>query len=680
VRVLILSIFLTAGLGLVPTPVAAGSEKVPVIVRGSFGPASAGAAVDAAGGSVRLALPIVDGVAADVPSDALDELGSDPRVAGVAADAEVQMQHYGHEEKCKGKTGKALRRCKRRVHEAAAKAQRIQRVVNADKVWGEGNKGQGSTVAVLDTGIYSLHPDLGERVVHCEDFSGEFEGALAADAPVETKGGLCSDPFGHGSFMAGLIAGDGASSYGRYSGIAPKAEIVSIKVAGYDGSTDISKILAGIQWVVSHKDAHGIDVLNLSLGSDSAQDRGLSPLNYAVEEAWAAGIVVVVSAGNDGDDPQTMMKPGDDPWVITVGSSNDEGTVPVGDDKVPVFSSRGETRSQPGLGKPDVVSPGVHTVSLRSPGSAIDKKFGDVAAIGRHYFRGTGTSMSTATVSGIAALLLTADPSLTPDEVKCRLMESARPLADGPLAAGRGVVDAYGAIHLADCEGYEQEHPRGTGLGLLDADRGSVDVFLQTALEDPTEVPSVGECAALQDPSSEPLPTPLPSISLTPLPTPLPSISLTPLPTALPSLTPLPTALPSLTPLPTPLPSVSLLPTPSPLGVPLPTPLPSVSLPPLPLPPDDDSCDVLPWATIDFATTEWTPETWEASSWKEHDWAGTAWEASSWKATTWDASSWKGTGWNNVDWDASSWKGTDWDASSWKASSWKSSWYAAAWD
>ena len=661
VRVLIATTLLAMGFGLVSAPVATATDLVPVIVRGSGGPSSAQAAVEAAGGSVRLALPIVDGVAADVPSDALDELGSDPRVAGVTADAEVRMQHYGHEQECAGKKGEKLRRCKKRVHAAAAEAQRIQRVVRADKVWAGGNKGEGSTVAVLDTGVYSLHKDLGARVVHCEDFSGEFEGALAADAPVETKGGLCSDPFGHGSFMAGLIAGNGASSYGKYSGVAPKAKIVSIKVAGYDGSTDISKILAGIQWVVSHKDAHGIDVLNLSLGSDSAQDRGLSPLNYAVEEAWAAGIVVVVSAGNDGDDPATMMKPGDDPWVITVGSSNDEGTVPVDDDKVPVFSSRGQTRSgTPLIDKPDVVSPGVHTVSLRSPGSAIDKKFGDVAAIGRHYFRGTGTSMSTATVSGIAALLLTADPSLTPDEVKCRLMESARPLADGPLAAGRGVVDAYGAIHLADCEGYEQELPRGTGLGFLDADRGSVDVWLKTALEDPAEVLSVGECAALQDPSTDPLPTPLPSVSLTPLPTALPS--LTPLPTALPSV--------SLPPLPTPSPSVSL--------TPLPTALP-LGLPPLPLP-DEDSCDVLPWATINFATTEWTPATWEASSWKDHDWAGTAWKASSWKATEWDASSWKGTAWDEPDWDASSWKGTDWDSVEWDASSWKSRWYAAAWD
>jgi serine protease AprX len=199
--------------------------------------------------------------------------------------------------------------------------------------------------------------------------------------------------------------------------------------------------------------------------------------------------------------------------------------------------------------------------------------------------------------------MLTADPSLTPDQVKSRLLESARPIAEtSELAAGKGIVDAYGAVHCGGCADVDQGVPAANGLGLLDADRGSVDVFIQTTLQDPTEVPSVGEFAALLDP----LPGPLP-----------------------------------------------------PLGNP---------------------GELLPWLSAGFATTEWTPETWNASSWKNRDWAGTAWEASSWKATEWDASSWKGTEWDNADWDASSWKGTDWDASSWKASSWKSSWYAAGWD
>ena len=554
-------------------------------------------------------LPIVDGVAAEVPAGRMADLESDARVAGVASNSEVTMQHYGHEAKCKGKKGKALRRCKKRAHQAAAEAQRIQRVVRADKLWAEGNKGQGKgnqklRVAVLDTGIYSLHPDLGDRVVHCEDFSGEFEKPPAAGAPVEVEGPdsddplehLCSDPFGHGSFMAGLIGGNGTASDGKYSGVAPRAELVSVKVAGYDGSTDISKILAGIQWVVSHSELYGIRVLNLSLGSDSAEDRGFSPLNYAVQEAWAANIVVVVSAGNDGDDPKTMMKPGDDPLVITVGSSNDEGTVKVSDDRVPVFSSRGETRSQPFLSKPDLVSPGVHTVSLRSPGSAIDNKFGASAAIGKRYFRGTGTSMSTATVSGIVALMLTDDPTLTPDQVKSRLKDSARSISseEGPLDAGNGVVDAYGAVHCGGCVDEVQEPPGSNGLGLLDLDRVSGDkdeVFIQTTLANPTQVLADGEFAALLDPDALPVGNP---------------------------------------------------------GL------------------------LLPWLTTGFGTTDWTPESWEASSWKNHDWAGTAWEASSWKATEWDASSWKGTEWENADWDASSWKGTDWDASSWKASSWKS--------
>jgi hypothetical protein len=218
--------------------------------------------------------------------------------------------------------------------------------------------------------------------------------------------------------------------------------------------------------------------------------------------------------------------------------------------------------------------------------------------------------MSTATVSGIVALMLTADPSLTPDEVKSRLLESARPIDDtDPNAAGHGIVDAFGAVHCTGCPETNQGPPGATGLGLLDADRGSVDVYIQTVLDNPSEVLSGGELAALSDPSLIP-PPPLP-----------------------------------------------------------------------PLPPLGNPGALLPWLSVNYATTpSWTPDSWNASSWKDHDWAGTAWEASSWKATEWDASSWKGTEWNNVDWDASSWKGTDWDASSWKASSWKSAWYAAAWD
>jgi serine protease AprX len=184
-----------------------------------------------------------------------------------------------------------------------------------------------------------------------------------------------------------------------------------VKIAGADGAADVSNVLAAIQWVVSFKDKYDIRVLNLSLGTDSAQSYTTDPLNYAVERAWAAGITVVVSAGNNGPDPRTISKPADDPWVITAGATDDRGTAGVGDDTLPAFSGRGPTAAN-GLFKPDVVAPSAHMVSLRAPGSTIDTKFPNY--VDGSYRQGSGTSMAAGVVSGAVALMLQANPSLPP--------------------------------------------------------------------------------------------------------------------------------------------------------------------------------------------------------------------------------------------------------------------------
>src|SRR5207249_1124844 len=154
--------------------------------------------------------------------------------------------------------------------------------------------------------VLPVTDDLTGQVTTCENLSGDPD---------------CADNYGHGTFLAGIIAGSGASSGGAYKGIAPDAKLVSIKIAGANGACDVSNILAAIQWVVSFKSRYGIKVLNLSLGTDSTQTYRTDPLNYAVERAWAAGIAVVVSASNRGPDPRTISKPGDDPFVITVGAT-----------------------------------------------------------------------------------------------------------------------------------------------------------------------------------------------------------------------------------------------------------------------------------------------------------------------------------------------------------------------
>ena len=429
-----------------PNAAADASRLVSVIVRGLTGTADAAQAVESVGGSVTHELPIIDGVSGKVPETSIESL----RATGRQVELDAKVGFHG---------------------EADGVGHKIQKLVRATKLWDEGVTGSGVTVALIDTGVYAAHPDLAGRVLHCEDFT--------AERYTEAN---CQDTFGHGTFMAGLIAGDGTSSNGKYMGAAPDANIVAVKAAGFDGSTDVSTILAAIQWTVAFKDTYGIRVMNLSLGTDAMTDYRLSLLNFAVERAWDAGITVVVSAGNTGPDSRTIMKPGDDPFVITVGASTDMGSMDIRDDHPADFSGRGPTRAN-GLSKPDIVSPGVRTISLRSPGSAIDQQFGSTAAIGEGYFRGTGTSMSTATVSGIVADMLQANPLLNPDQVKHRLKSTAREIADDDrYRVGDGLVDAYAATRSSSLR-EANRNPLilpSTGLGLLELDRGSLGVDVHT--------------------------------------------------------------------------------------------------------------------------------------------------------------------------------------------------------
>src|SRR5207253_3938343 len=175
------------------------------------------------------------------------------------------------------------------------------------------------------------------------------------------------DRFGHGTHVAGIIAGSGAESDGHWAGVAPGAKLVSLKVAGPDGATDVSVVLAALQWIVSNRDAYHIGVVNLSFGTDGTQSYAVDPLDYAVERAWKAGIVVVAAAGNNGGlAGQEITKPGDDPYVVTVGAAATGDDPGNGDDTVAPFSSLGTTED--GFAKPDLVAPGISIASLRAPG------------------------------------------------------------------------------------------------------------------------------------------------------------------------------------------------------------------------------------------------------------------------------------------------------------------------
>ncbi len=429
-----------------------------VIVQSSVpGGHAAERAVGRAGGHVSRRLPLVNGVAATVPAAALPALVATPGVA-VTPDRRVRVQMVPRS----APTGSSVQSV-------------YPTVVRANDVWTHGDTGAGVTVAIVDTGVSSTVHDLQGRIVQVtDDRTGQTASCVNLSGERD-----CNDSYGHGTFVAGIIAGDGADSNGRWKGVAPSARILSVKIAGADGAADVSNVLAAIQWVVSFGPRYGVRVLNLSLGTDSSQHYAQDPLNYAVERAWDAGIAVVVSASNRGPDPRTISKPGDDPFVITVGAMDDEGSRNDNDDVLPDFTSRGPTLAD-GIAKPDVATPGAHIVSLRAVGSTIDVKF--PYYVDGAYRKGSGTSMAAGVASGVAALVLSANPTWTPDRLKYALVHTTQPTAStDPNAVGAGLLDAYTATYAAPAGTANQGLARSSGLGAISGSRGTV----QTATTDP---------------------------------------------------------------------------------------------------------------------------------------------------------------------------------------------------
>jgi serine protease AprX len=290
--------------------------------------------------------------------------------------------------------------------------------VQAPDAW-SGATGKGVGVAVIDTGIDGSRPDFknatgGSRVI-----------GSAVVNPLATS---ATDTYGHGTHVAGIIAGDGTkrdsgSMNGKYIGIAPGANLVSVKIADDNGEATVLDAIYGLQFAVDHESDYNIRVVNLSLESTVAESYTTDPLDAAVEAAWFNGIVVVAAAGNRGSDPDAVSHaPGNDPYAITVGATDDQGTVSRSDDTLAPWSSRGVT--QDGFTKPDVTAPGSHMVSTVPPGSTYTQQC-PACMVGDDYMRLGGTSMAAPVVSGIAALMLQTHPSWTPDQVKKAVMRSA---------------------------------------------------------------------------------------------------------------------------------------------------------------------------------------------------------------------------------------------------------------
>jgi serine protease AprX len=343
--------------------------------------------------------------------------------------------------------------------------------------------GTGVGVAVIDSGI-AAHPDLNNangvsRVVYNQSF-------VAGDSTT-------SDEFGHGTHVSGLIGGSGASSgtangyAATYAGVAPNVNFINLRVLDENGSGTDSGVIAAIEEAITLQSTYNIRVINMSLGRPVFESYALDPVDQAVEAAWKAGIVVVAAAGNNGrylptDGFGTIVVPGNDPSVITVGATMTELTPTRADDQIASYSSKGPTTLDHTC-KPDLTAPGNRQVSLRVSGSTLDTTYPqyEVAPTSGSamYYELSGTSMATPIVTGAVALMLQQTPSLTPDQVKARLMKTA----------WKG-VGQYTYSHDSLGNLYNNEYDLftyGAGYLNIDAALGSTDVATGSALS-PTAV------------------------------------------------------------------------------------------------------------------------------------------------------------------------------------------------
>ena len=397
-------------------------------------------AIQEVGGRPGRALPIIQARVADLPNGALRALADSPHVGRVSLDRPV----LGALER----TG------------ATVSATAVRQNLGLD--------GSGVGVAIIDSGLTPSHDDLagleGQRVLGFVDYVNGRTGRY--------------DDYGHGTHVAGIVGGNGFDSGGARSGIAPGVRLLALKVLDGSGNGSISNVIAALDYAVANKDALNLRIVNLSVSAGVYESYNTDPLTVAAQRAVAAGLVVVAAAGNVGRDSAGGMlyggitAPGNAPWVITVGASNHQGTSDRSDDTMAVFSSRGPAAID-NPAKPDLVAPGVGTESLSDPASLLYTKQsayllgGTVSTSYLPYLSLSGTSMSAPVVSGAIALMLQANPELTPNAVKAVLQYTARPFASSDhLTEGAGLLNAKGAVDLARyLAGSLADYPSGSSWG-----------------------------------------------------------------------------------------------------------------------------------------------------------------------------------------------------------------------
>ena len=395
------------------------NQAVSVIVQKIGNSNSPELQVEHLGGRIVSNLSIINAFSAEMTTETAVELSRMESVRWVSLDAKVVSSY-----------------CSQCI-DTSNLASAYNSTIHADNVWNTSPylQGQGVGVAVVDSGINpngDLYTNMGvNRQIANVYFNTDYNQNT-------------SDGYGHGTHVSSVVAGDGSDSGGKYIGVAPMANIINVKVTNDDGSARSSDVIAGLQWVLENKATYNIRIVNISFNSSIAESYHTSPLDAAVEILWFNKIVVVVSAGNQANG--ILYPPANDPFVITVGATDDNGTASLNDDEMTSFSAYGTTSD--GFVKPDLVAPGRNIVAR-----LVNTNMGMAQAhpsnvIAQTYFKMSGTSVSAPMVSGAVAILLQSEPTLTPDQVKYRLIATANKSWPkyNSTQAGAGILDVYAAV------------------------------------------------------------------------------------------------------------------------------------------------------------------------------------------------------------------------------------------
>jgi serine protease AprX len=455
-------------------------------------------------------------------------------------------------------------------------------------------EGAGTTVAVVDTGVADV-PDLAGRLTH-----------------IDVTGDGTGDGYGHGTFVAGLVAGNG----GAYAGVAPGADVLDVRVAHADGTSDLATVLAGLQAVATHSE---VDVVNLSLSSGSPLPYQLDPLTRALDALWARGVTVVVPAGNDGaDGRRTITSPGIDPTLITVGGLDEHATGARADDTVAPWSSQGPAPQ--GVLKPDLVAPGTHVVSTAAVGSAVWDA-NPSSHVGDAYMKGSGTSFATAVTSGAAAVLISERARLAPDQVKGLLTGTAYDVPGAAWSTGLGGLDlaAAAAAKAPSVEDEDGEHGnRDHGLSSFPDDPALWSALVDALLSGDEQAaaavwdqlsPEARQWAARQWAARQWAARQWAASEW-----------------------------------------------------------------------DARQWAASSWADVAFAARQWAARQWAARQWAARQWAASSWAARQWSARQWSARQWSARQWSDEEWAARQWSARQWSARQWSARQWSArQWTATDW-